>query len=161
MMPCLWSVMKARPSLWNLRPLGSPSYSKATDSVPSSVIVKSRPHGMSVTQRLPSRSKDGPSRKDGVGAPFCSTSTQCDLRLARDSESGTRAKTVVSITGGGANMAGLSSLWLVASLGRPARGADELARPVEGIDEIPPQRLQREAHPHAPPPPFPPPLSPD
>src|SRR5258707_2077775 len=147
MMPCLWSVMKARPSLWNLRPLGSPSYSKATDSVPSSVILKSRPHGMSVTQRLPSRSKDGPSRKDGVGAPFCSTSTQCDLRLARDSESGTRAKTVVSITGGGANMAGLSSLWLGASLGRLALGAHEIHLPRGEIREVATQPLEREAQP--------------
>src|ERR1700686_1100338 len=64
--------------------------------------------------------------------------------MARDSASGTRAKTVVSITGGGANM-GLSSLWRVASLGRLARGADELARPVQEIDEIAAQLLEREA----------------
>ncbi len=45
--------------------------------------------------------------KFGVGAPFCWISTQWDLPPARDSESGTRAKMVVSITEGGANMKAL------------------------------------------------------
>src|SRR6266852_4021069 len=102
--------MKARPSLWNLSPLGSPSYSNASVSLPSGVILNSRPQGMSVTQRLPSRSKDGPSRNDGVAAPSRSMSTHGDVRSARDSDSGTRAKTVVSMTGGAANMLDASML---------------------------------------------------
>src|SRR5215472_14399239 len=103
MMPFLWSVMKARPSLWNLRPLGSPSYSSATVTAPSGAILKRRPQGMSVTHRFPARSKDGPSRKVGVFCPIWLNSTQCEGRSIQ-SRSGMRAYTVVSMTGGAANM---------------------------------------------------------
>src|ERR1051325_2312602 len=102
--------MKARPSLWNLSPFGCPSYSQATVILPSGAILKSRPQGMSVTQRLPSRSKDGPSRKVGAGSPPWDSAHW--LGPERWNSGGILAKTVVGTTGGAANM-GLRTLSLI------------------------------------------------
>src|SRR5262245_28237312 len=62
--------MKARPSLWNLRPLGQPSYCTTRSHAFCGEMRKMRPNGMSTTQRLPSRSNDGPSRKHSTSAPW-------------------------------------------------------------------------------------------
>src|SRR5712692_265173 len=53
--------MKARPSLWNLRPLGQPSYCTTRSHSCCGEMRKMRPNGMSTIQRLPSRSNDGSS----------------------------------------------------------------------------------------------------
>src|SRR6186713_1564881 len=104
MMPFLWSAMKPRPSLWNFSPFGSPSYSAATLTSPLGVILKIRPHGMSVTYRFPARSNEGPSRKFGVGAPCSCVSTQIDVRPLKANLSGIRAKTFGVIDAGAANI---------------------------------------------------------
>jgi hypothetical protein len=58
--------MAAQPSLWNCSPFGSPSHFATTVQVPPGATRKIRPKGMSVSQRLPARSKLGPSRKEGA-----------------------------------------------------------------------------------------------
>src|SRR5262249_23424584 len=62
--------MKARPSLWNLSPLGQPSYCTTRSHSFCGEIRNIRPNGMSTIQRLPSRSNDGPSRKHSTSAPW-------------------------------------------------------------------------------------------
>src|SRR3954466_3854860 len=61
--------MKMRPSLWNFMPLGQPSNCVTRSQLPFGSMRKMRPKGMSTIQRLPSRSKDGPSRKHSTSAP--------------------------------------------------------------------------------------------
>src|SRR3954465_9653218 len=61
--------MKARPSRWNLSPLGQPSYWVMSSHSPLRSMRKMRPNGMSTHQRLPLRSNDGPSRKLSTSAP--------------------------------------------------------------------------------------------
>src|SRR4051812_22532165 len=61
--------MKIRPSLWNFMPLGQPSNCVTRSQLPFGSMRKMRPKGMSTIQRLPSRSKDGPSRKHSTSAP--------------------------------------------------------------------------------------------
>src|SRR5215210_2796535 len=62
--------MKARPSRWNLSPFGQPSYWVTSSHSPFLSMRKMRPKGMSTHQRLPWRSKDGPSRKLSTAAPW-------------------------------------------------------------------------------------------
>src|SRR5215475_3766616 len=62
--------MKARPSLWNLSPLGQPPYCTTRSHSFCGEIRKMRPNGMSTIQRLPSRSNEGPSRKHSTSAPW-------------------------------------------------------------------------------------------
>src|SRR5262245_48056547 len=62
--------MKARPSWWNLRPFGQPSYCTTSSHSFCGEMRKIRPNGMSTIQRLPSRSNDGPSRKHSTSAPW-------------------------------------------------------------------------------------------
>src|SRR6201988_1618709 len=102
--------MKPRPSLWNFSPFGSPSYSRPTETSPAGVIRKRRPHGMSVTHRLPSLSKEGPSRKVGVGWPGNYTSAQWVRSAPRPNFSGMVVKTLASTAGGAANIVRLLRL---------------------------------------------------
>src|SRR5450631_4306982 len=75
--------MKIRPSLWNLRPLGQPSYCVTSSQSPLGVMGKMRPKGMSTNHRLPSRSKEGPSRKHSTSAPWRFGSDQSDRDFLR------------------------------------------------------------------------------
>src|SRR5919197_1571669 len=76
--------MKARPPLWNLRPLGQPSYCTTRSHSCCGEMRKMRPNGMSTIQRLPSRSNDGPSRKHSTSAPWRFGSDQAVRRLLRN-----------------------------------------------------------------------------
>src|SRR5712692_6438493 len=76
--------MKARPFLWNLRPLGQPSYCTTRSHSFCGEMRKIRPNGMSTIQRLPSRSNDGPSRKHSTSAPWRLGSDQAVRRLLRN-----------------------------------------------------------------------------
>src|SRR5262244_2955782 len=76
--------MKARPSLWNLRPLGQPSYCTTRSHSFCGEMRKMRPNGISTIQRLPSRSNDGPSRKHSTSAPWRLGSDQAVRRLLRN-----------------------------------------------------------------------------
>src|SRR4029453_12800185 len=76
--------MKARPSLWNLRPLGQPSYCTTRSHSFCGEMRKMRPNGMSTIQRLPSRSNDGPSRKHSTSAPWRLGSDQAVRLLWRN-----------------------------------------------------------------------------
>src|SRR4030095_1481558 len=76
--------MKARPSLWNLRPLGQPSYCTMRSHSCCGEMRKMRPNGMSTIQRLPSRSNDGPSRKHSTAAPWRLGSDQAVRLLLRN-----------------------------------------------------------------------------
>src|SRR5262244_2610089 len=76
--------MKARPSLWNLRPLGQPSYCTTRSHAPCGEMRKMRPNGISTIHRLPSRSNDGPSRKHSTSAPCRFGSDQAVRLLLRN-----------------------------------------------------------------------------
>src|SRR5215831_5137144 len=76
--------MKARPSWWNLRPLGQPSYCTTRSHAPCGEMRKIRPNGMSTIHRLPSRSNDGPSRKHSTSAPWRFGSDQAVRLLLRN-----------------------------------------------------------------------------
>src|ERR671930_1626928 len=76
--------MKARPPLWNLRPLGQPSYCTTRSHSFCGEMRKMRPNGMSTIQRLPSRSNDGPSRKHSTSAPWRLGSDQAVRLLLRN-----------------------------------------------------------------------------
>src|SRR5215831_8230967 len=76
--------MKARPSWWNLRPLGQPSYCTTRSHSFCGEMRKMRPNGMSTIQRLPSRSNDGPSRKHSTSAPWRLGSDQAVRRRLRN-----------------------------------------------------------------------------
>src|SRR5579872_3180555 len=99
--------MKARPSRWNLSPFGSPSYSAPTDTSPVGSILKIRHQGISTTQRFPSRSKDGPSRKVGAVLPWNWVLVQSDRPFGLWNRSGIRAKIRASTDGGAAYKAEL------------------------------------------------------
>src|SRR6266571_8152464 len=76
--------MKARPSWWNLRPLGQPSYCTTRSHSFCGEMRKMRPNGMSTIQRLPSRSNDGPSRKHSTSALWRFGSDQAVRLLLRN-----------------------------------------------------------------------------
>src|SRR5258708_19106925 len=82
-------------------PLGQPSYSATSVHSRRGVMRKIRPKGMSVTKRLPSRSNDGPSRKQSTSWPGLLASDHSVRRLRRKA-SGSRVSTRASITCGGA-----------------------------------------------------------
>src|SRR5512144_3278607 len=76
--------MKMRPSLWNFRPFGQPSYWQISSHSPFGLMRKMRPNGMSVIHRLPSRSNEGPSRKHSTSAPWRFGSDQAERDLLRN-----------------------------------------------------------------------------
>src|SRR4029450_2620259 len=80
----LVSAMKARPSLWNLSPLGQPASGTTRSHSFCGEIRKIRPNGMSTIQRLASRSNDGPSRKHSTSTPWRLGSDQAVRLLLRN-----------------------------------------------------------------------------
>src|SRR6266446_1629967 len=101
--------MKTRPSLWNLRPLGQPSYCTTRSHSCCGEIRKMRPNGMSTIQRLPSRSNDGPSRKHSISAPWRLGSDQA-VRLLLRNCLGSDVKTSALISSGGLNGLSMDTL---------------------------------------------------
>src|SRR5882672_10717652 len=116
--------MKARPSLWNLRPLGQPSYCTTRSHSFCGEMRKMRLNGMSTIQRLPSRSNDGPSRKHSTSAPWRLGSDQA-VRLLLRNCLGSDVNTSALISSSGLNGLSMdtSSFLCLGIAGETPRGA--------------------------------------
>src|SRR5260221_12430867 len=125
-------------------PFGHPSYSAASVHSSAGVILKMRPYGMSVTNRLPARSNAGPSRKLSISLPGLFASHHSVRRLRRK-ESGRRVSTRASITCGAVKERFHMAAILTGLLGLHARAAREPAPAHRLLAHDLPARLGRHA----------------